>query len=106
MCNRDSRREKKKQNVWKYIWRNYVCKLFKSKENRYQDTGSTEGPKQVESKQVHTKTYYNKNGKFKDKERVLKTAREKQSIKYKGTHIRLSVDFVIEIGQKRLARYI
>ena len=29
----------------------------------YQDTGSTEGPKQVEPKQAHTKKYYNKNGK-------------------------------------------
>ena len=28
-----------------------------------QDTGSTEGHKQVEPKQAHTKTYYNKNGK-------------------------------------------
>ena len=28
------------------------------------DTGSTEGPKQVEPKLVHTQTYYNKNGKI------------------------------------------
>ena len=27
------------------------------------DTGSTEGPKEAEPKQAHTKTYYNKNGK-------------------------------------------
>ena len=31
--------------------------------NRYLDTRSTEGPKQVERKQTYTKTYYNKNGK-------------------------------------------
>ena len=30
---------------------------------KIQDTGSTEGPKQVEPKQAHTKTQYNKNGK-------------------------------------------
>ena len=29
------------------------------KKTRYLDTGSREGPKQVESKQAHTKTQYN-----------------------------------------------
>ena len=33
------------------------------KKNKYQDTGNTEGPKQVEPKLYHAKTYYNKNGK-------------------------------------------
>ena len=51
----------------------------KSKGNRYQDTGSTEGPKQVEPKQAHTKTYYIKMAKVKEK--ILKAAREKQKIK-------------------------
>ena len=41
---------------WKYIWRNYGWKLSKSEGKRYQDTGSTEGPKEVEPKQAHTKT--------------------------------------------------
>ena len=36
---------------------------------RYQHTGSREGPKQVESKWVHTKTYNNKMAKVKDKQR-------------------------------------
>ena len=31
--------------------------------------------------------------KFKDKERILKAAREKQSVTYKGVPIRLSADF-------------
>ena len=37
----------------------------------------------------------------KDKERILKTAREKQSINYKGTPIRLSADFSTETLQAR-----
>ena len=41
------------------------------------DTGSTEGPKQVEAKQAHTKTYYNKMAKV--KERILKAARVKKT---------------------------
>ena len=55
--------EGNKRGNWKYIWKNYVWKLYKSKGNWYQDTESTEGLKQVEPKWAHTKTYYNKNGK-------------------------------------------
>ena len=44
----------------KKLW----LKLSKSKEeNRYPDTGSIEGPKQIKPKQTYNKTYYNKNGK-------------------------------------------
>ena len=39
--------------------------------------------------------------KFKDKERILKAAREKQSVNYKGTPIRLSADFSMETLQVR-----
>ena len=38
-----------------------------------------------------------KMAKVKDKERILKAAREKQSINYKGTPIRLSADLFTEI---------
>ena len=39
--------------------------------------------------------------KVKDKERVLKAAREKQSVTYKGVPIRLSADFSKETLQAR-----
>ena len=39
--------------------------------------------------------------KIKDKERILKTAREKQQITYKGTPIRLSADFSAETLQAK-----
>ena len=42
-----------------------------------------------------------KMAKVKDKERILKAAREKQSINYKGTPIRLSADFATETLQAR-----
>ena len=45
-----------------------------------------------------------KMAKVKDKERILKAAREKQSVDYKGTHIRLSADFSTEILQARRER--
>ena len=42
-----------------------------------------------------------KMAKVKDKERILKAAREKQNINYKGTPIRLSADFSTETLQAR-----
>ena len=39
--------------------------------------------------------------KVKDKEKVLKAAREKQTVTYKGVPIRLSADFSKEILQSR-----
>ena len=38
---------------------------------------------------------------FKDKERILKAAREKQEVKYKGAPIKLAADFSTEILQSR-----
>ena len=39
--------------------------------------------------------------KVKDKERILKGAKEKQKVTYKGVPIRLSVDFSKETSQAR-----
>ena len=39
--------------------------------------------------------------KFKDKERVLKAAREKQEVTYKGALVRLSADYSTETLQAR-----
>ena len=46
--------------------------------------------------------------KDKDEQRILKVAKEKQRINYKGTNIKLSADFSSETkpSQKRVARYI
>ena len=41
--------------------------------------------------------------KFQDKERILKAAREKKEVKYKGTPIRLVADFSMETLQARRA---
>ena len=39
--------------------------------------------------------------KFQDKERILKAAREKQEVTYKGAPIRLAADFSMEMLQDR-----
>ena len=46
-------KEKGIENIFEEI----MAELSKAEGNRYQDTGSTEGPKQA-----YTQTYYNKNG--------------------------------------------
>ena len=53
--------EEKEKRLKIYLQKLWL-KTFHTKGNSYQETGSPEGPKQVESKQAHTKTY-NKNGK-------------------------------------------
>ena len=39
--------------------------------------------------------------KFQDKDRILKAAREKQEVKYKGAPIKLAADFSMEMLQAR-----
>ena len=70
--------EKREQN-WKYIWRNYVWKLSKSEEgNRCPDIGSTEVPNKLNlNRPMHIII---KMPKVKEKERRLKAAREKQEL--------------------------
>ena len=79
-------------------WTNNSWKLpSPEKENRYLSPGSTEIPKQDEPKEDYTKTHciwcWQKN---KDKERLLKAAKEKQLAVYKGTLRKLSADVLAE----------
>ena len=106
MHNRNSRRILNRKGDWKYIWRNYVWKLSKSKGNGYQDTGSTEGPKPVEPKQAHTIHIIIDMAKV--KQTVQKAAREKQSSNYKGTAHKAISWFLYRntAGQKGMAKYI
>ena len=52
-----------------------------------------QSPKQDGCKEACSKTHHNLNSNIKDKERILKAAREKQLVTYKGVPIRLSADF-------------
>ena len=62
------------------------------KENRHASTGSTEGPKQDENIPTPRQIII-KMPKLKNKERILKVAREKKLVSYRGVPIRLSADF-------------
>ena len=73
------------------------------KENRLPGSpGSSESPKEVGTKEAHTKTHHNyiTQG-YKDKERILKAARKKETVTYKGVPITLSADFSKETLRAR-----
>ena len=86
--NRDSRRRKKKEKGIENIFEETMAKNFPNLMQADIDTRSTHGPKEVELKQANTKYITIKMAEV--KERILKAARETQSINYKGTPIRLS----------------
>ena len=56
-------------------------------------------PNKMDAKRTTPRHIIIKMPKFKDKERILKAAREKQAVTYKGVPIRLSVDFSKETLQ-------
>ena len=58
-------------------------------------------PNKLNPKRTTPKHIITKIPKVKDKEKILKAAREKQSITYKGVPIRVSADFSKEILQPR-----
>ena len=80
MQNRDPRMGRKRKGYWKCIWE---AENFPNvKKETYPATGSTEGPKQGKTKQTYTKIIIKM---AKVKERILKAAREKEKVNYKGT---------------------
>ena len=55
---------KEKEQAIENIFEEIMAENFPNlKDTDIKNTGSTEGPKQVEPKQAHTKSYCNKNGK-------------------------------------------
>ena len=75
------------------------------KGNRNLDLGSPESSKKDEPKRATPRCSIIKVAKL-NKDRVLKAAREKQLVIFKGTPVRPSVDFKETAGQKRVAQYI
>ena len=101
MHNGDPRRRRKKKVDQTCILRNYGWKLPNPKEgNRYSSTGNTEGSKQDEPRPT-LRYVIIIIPKIKDLERILKAARVKQRVNYKGTPIMLSADLCTEMLQDR-----
>ena len=60
-----------------------------TKEIDFQKVQEAQSPKEIEPKEAHTRHIIITLSKIKDKERVLKVAREKETVTYKGVPIRL-----------------
>ena len=79
--------------------------LMRKKVTQIQETQRVpikRNPKRPTSRHIIVKM-----AKFQDKERILRAAREKQEVMYKGAPIRLAADFSMEtLSQKRMARNI
>ena len=74
-----------------------------AKEIDFQEVQEAQSPKEVGSKEEHTKAHHNypRLAKIKDKERIWKAARKKETVTYKGVPIRLSAYFSKETLQAR-----
>ena len=88
---------------WKLIWKHNEGKLPQSgKGNRLPGSpGSSESPKKLDSRRNTKRHIIIKLPKFKDKERIFKKPREKETVTYKWVPIRLSADFSKETLQAR-----
>ena len=62
----------------------------------------SKSPIQDKPKEKHTKTHTNQTNKTKHKERILKAAREKQQLTYKGNPICLTANLPAEVLQARI----
>ena len=73
-----------------------------SKEIDFQEVQKAQRvPKKLDPRKHTSRHIIIKSPKIKDKERILKAAREKETVTYKGVPIRLSADFSKEILQTR-----
>ena len=72
-----------------------------AKEIDFQEVQETQRvPKKLDPRK-HTSRHIIKLLKIKDMERILKAAREKETVNYKGVHLRLSADYSKETLQAR-----
>ena len=100
--NRDTRGEKEEQgieNLFEKVMMENFPNLMREKVTQIQETQRVpikRNPKRPTSRHIIIKM-----AKFQDKERILKAAREKKDVKYKGAPIRLATDFSMEKLQAR-----
>ena len=71
------------------------------REKVHTNAGNTKSPNQEAPKRTTATHIIIKMAKFQDKERILKAAREKREVTYKGAPIRLATDFSMETLQDR-----
>ena len=94
--------EEEKKKGYEKIFEEIIVEIFPNMEkeivNQVQEAQS---PIQDKPKEKHAKAHTNPTKKTKYKERILKSASEKQQVTYKGNPIRLTADLSAEILQAR-----
>uniref|UniRef100_A0A9L0STS5 L1 transposable element RRM domain-containing protein n=1 Tax=Equus caballus TaxID=9796 RepID=A0A9L0STS5_HORSE len=93
------KRDKGAENLFEEIIAENVPNLRKETDLQIQEAQRT--PNKINSKRPTPRHIIIKMSKIKDKERILKVARERQQVTYKGNPIRLSADFSAETLQDR-----
>ena len=91
--------EQQIENLFEKIMKENLPNL--SKEIHFQEVQEAQSPKEVGPKEAHTQAHLITLPKIKDKEKILKAAREKETVTYKGIPIRLSADFSEETLKTR-----
>ena len=82
--------EQETENLFEQIMKENFPNLVK--EIDFQEVQEAQSPKEVGPKEAHTKAHYN----YITQERILKAAREKETVTYKGVPMRPSADFLKE----------
>ena len=92
-------REQGIENLFEKVMMENFPNLMREKVTQIQETqrvASKRNPKRPTARHIIIKM-----AKFQEKERILKAAREKQKVTYKGAPIRLATDFSMETIQTR-----
>ena len=92
-------KEQEIENLFEKIMKENFPNLVKEKDIQVQEAQKV--PDELGPKRTTRRHIIIKMPKVKDKERILKTAREKETVTYKAVPIRLSVDFSKESLQTR-----
>ena len=90
--------EQEIENLFEQIMENFLS-LAKERDMQVQEAQRV--PKKLDPRRNTPRHFIIKLPKIKDKERILKVAREKETVTYKGVPIRLPADFSKEILQAR-----
>ena len=91
--------EQEIENLFEQIMKGNFHNLAKELDMQVQDVHRV--PQKFDPRRNTPRHIINKLSKIKDKERILKAAREKETVTYKGVPIRLSADFSKETLRAR-----
>ena len=99
------KRRKEKESEHKNFWRDYSWKV--SQHGKGNSQSGLRGTKKINPRRNTLRHILIKLMKTKHKETILKAAREKQQVTYKGNPIHITADLSAETaGQKGMAGYI